>query len=80
MFLDRFLGTKGRALLQIVQQLKAWRISAEVSVGPEKFGTIRQSLPISGAGGIGRRAGLRSQWPQGRAGSSPVPRTKKHAA
>ena len=34
-----------------------------------------KSLPTRGAGGIGRRAGLRSQWPQGRAGSSPVPRT-----
>jgi hypothetical protein len=30
---------------------------------------------LSGDGGIGRRAGLRSQWPQGRAGSSPVLRT-----
>lgn len=45
---------------------------------------VRASVPgdkvkkLSGAGGTGRRAGLRSQWPQGRAGSSPVPRTNPY--
>ena len=32
-------------------------------------------MPSCPDGGIGRRAGFRDQWPQGRAGSIPVART-----
>ncbi len=57
--------------------IRTHRPVLESTIQPNSPFCVREfkSLPTRGAGGIGRRAGLRSQWPQGRAGSSPVPRT-----
>jgi hypothetical protein len=59
------------------QKLLTLLVAGSSPARPTKFmPVLRDSAPLCGCGGIGRRAGFRSLWERSRGGSSPLARTR----
>jgi hypothetical protein len=79
----RARGTPG-PIVSVGPALPRWTGGGSRSTGQDGFAILRSPADLipstCGSGGTGRRASLRSLWPQGRGGSSPLFRTNRFSA